>query len=612
MSRRGISGWHGTARAGLFDTTLAAWNEARKICRTAAAECDKLKLASALASSKTVAAVISLARSDRRLAATVEQWNTDLWSSNTPGGVIDLRTAKMRAHRPTDYMTKLTAVAPDSKCPIPTWLAFLDTVTGKDADLIAFLQRMGGYSLTGSIQEHALFFLYGTGANGKTTFVNVMTGILGDYHKTAPIETFTASQTDHHPTDLAGLRGARLVTSVETEEGRRWAESKIKTLSGGEAIPARFMRQDYFEYVPQFKLVIAGNHKPGLRSVDEAIRRRLHLLPFNVVIPLERRDKTFGDKLRAEWPGILARMIAGCTQWQQIGLAPPKAVTSATDAYLQAEDALAAWIDEQCIHDPNAWERTTTLFAAWKKWADSGGEYAGTIRRFAQNLESHGMTYERQSRARGFRGLRLVGDYVGLNGGGGIATGEFLDPCYSCADIKAQPLVGTLGGQMGYNWQWGAVVAGLEGDINWVSADKTLTWAAGDNSPWFGTATFKMDAFASIRGRMGVAYQNGMVYVTGGPAWGQFKSSVNSAGTSLNATEDTWKTGIAAGAGVSFMLQPNVFLFGEFLALWFEDTNNAYQNVPASNQCSQPGCGINFTHSAELVRVGVNVKFGGY
>jgi putative DNA primase/helicase len=148
---------------------------------------------------------------------------------------------------------------------------------------------MTGYSLTGDTSEHALFFAYGIGANGKSTFLNAVSGMLGDYHKTAPIETFTASQTDRHPTDLAGLRGARMVPAVETEEGRLLAESKIKTLTGGDRIAARFMRQDFFEYVPQFKLLIAGNHKPSLRTVDEAIRRRFHLIPFTVTIPPDQQ-----------------------------------------------------------------------------------------------------------------------------------------------------------------------------------------------------------------------------------------------------------------------------------------------------------------------------------
>lgn len=397
--------WDGTRWQ--FDDTLAAYSLARKVCRAAAAQCAKPKLASALASAKTVAAVVSLARSDRRLAGTVDQWDTDPWWLNTPDGVIDLLTGELRAHRAVDYITKTTAVAPERECPLPIWLAFLDRITGSDDDLIAFLQRMAGYALTGSTKEHALFFLHGVGANGKSTLINAITGIVGDYHTTAPIETFTASKQERHPTDLAGLRGARLVTSVETEEGRRWAESKIKALTGGDRIAARFMRQDFFEYVPTFKLMIAGNHRPGLRSVDEAIRRRLHLVPFDVTIPPAERDSELGERLRDEWPGILAWMIAGCLQWQQCGLAPPAAVTRATTAYLDAEDAMAAWLDESGSRDPNAWELTKMLFASWKAWADSAGEYAGTLKRFTQNIETRGLVPERRMQARGFRGFRI-------------------------------------------------------------------------------------------------------------------------------------------------------------------------------------------------------------
>ncbi len=189
----------------------------------------------------------------------------------------------MRAHSPLDYVTKMTAVAPRGDC--PTFLAFLHRVMNGDQSLIAYLRRVLGYALTGVTNEHALFFAYGTGANGKSVLMSTTAGIMGDYHRTAPIETFTATHVDRHPTDLAMLRGARLVTATETEEGRRWAESRIKTLTGGDPVSARFMRQDFFEYTPAFKLVIAGNHKPGLRSVDEAIRRRFHLIPFGVTIP---------------------------------------------------------------------------------------------------------------------------------------------------------------------------------------------------------------------------------------------------------------------------------------------------------------------------------------
>jgi putative DNA primase/helicase len=224
--------------------------------------------------------------------------------SITPGGVIDLRSGEIHPHQPSDYMTNITAVAPNGACPL--WRKFLNRIFAGDAELIAFVQRVAGYTLTGSTREHAMFFGFGTGANGKSVLINTISGILGDYHRTAAIETFTASKFDRHPTDLAGLRGARLVTAIETEEGRRWDEAKIKALTGGDRIAARFMRQDFFEYLPGFKLVIAGNHKPSLRSVDESIRRRLNLLPFTVTIPPEDRDRDLPEKLKAEWPGILA------------------------------------------------------------------------------------------------------------------------------------------------------------------------------------------------------------------------------------------------------------------------------------------------------------------
>lgn len=386
------------------DNTLYAFHLARTICREAADECNSKK-AGAIASAKTESAVERLARADRRLAATADIWDADIWAFNTPAGTIDLRTGKMRAHRPDDHITRIAACGPGGDC--PTWQAFLDRATAGDRDLQAFMQRMCGYSLTGDTSAHALFFLFGLGANGKSVFIDTISGILGDYHRTAPIEVFTASTGDRHPTELAMLRGARLVTAVETEEGRRWAESRIKSLTGGDKIAARFMRQDFFEYTPQFKLIIAGNHKPGLRSVDEAIRRRFNLLPFTVTIPPEERDPALKDKLRAEWPGILKWMIEGCLDWQREGLRPPEAVKAATAAYLEAEDATAAWIDEKCIVDPSAWSPSGTLYASWKAWADAQGEFAGSAKRFGQVLETRGFQPFRKNTGRGFLGIAL-------------------------------------------------------------------------------------------------------------------------------------------------------------------------------------------------------------
>jgi putative DNA primase/helicase len=167
------------------------------------------------------------------------------------------------------------------------------------------------------------------------------------------------------------------------------------------------MRADFFEYTPAFKLVIAGNHKPGLRSVDEAIRRRFHLIPFTVTIPEEKRDPDLFEKLSKEWPGILDWMINGAMHWQESGLRPPEAVTAATRAYLEAEDALSAWLDESCTREVGGWETTGMLFASWRSWAEKAGEHPGPMKRFVQNLEVRGFTPERKKIGRGFQGIRL-------------------------------------------------------------------------------------------------------------------------------------------------------------------------------------------------------------
>jgi putative DNA primase/helicase len=387
------------------DSTLAVFDLARQICRSESVLCPNERTASRVTSAPTVAAVERLARSDRRHAAAVEQWDADPWVLNTPGGIVDLRTGQLRPARREDYCSKVTAVAPGGQC--PRWQKFLREITENSSEMISFLQRMSGYALTGSTQEHALFFLYGTGGNGKSKFLEALTGILNSYAKTASIETFIASGNEHHPTDLAGLNGARLVTAIETEDGSRWAESKLKALTGGDPIAARFMRQDFFEFIPQFKLVIAGNRKPGLRTVDEAIRRRFNLLPFKVTIPIAQRDPELSDKLREEWSGILQWMIDGCLAWQLEGLHVPKTVSDATADYLAGEDVFRQWIDENCKTGPNFFSPFKELFENWKVWAEVRGEFIGKQRAFTENLESRGFRKDRTEHQRGFRGIRL-------------------------------------------------------------------------------------------------------------------------------------------------------------------------------------------------------------
>ncbi len=396
------------------DDTLAVFDLCRTICRRASAECGdaKERAAMKIAAAQTVAAIERLARADRRHAALVEQWDADPWLLNTPGGTVDLRTGEILKHRRADHITKITGAPPSGECPL--WLSFLDRVTGGDSQLQSFLRRVVGYALTGSTSENALFFLYGSGANGKSVFLSTIAGVLGEYARTAPIEAFIASNSEHHPTDLAGLRGARLVTAVETEDGRRWAESKLKALTGGDRIAARFMRQDFFEFTPQFKLVIAGNHKPGLRTVDEAIRRRFYLLPFSVKILAQERDTELREKLCSEWGGILQWAVSGCIEWQREGLNPPAVVRDATAAYLANEDSVGRWLEERCVADSHYWTSSSSLFSDWRLWCTQAGEREGSQRKFAQDLETRGFVPERNRTGRGFLGIGLRTNSVTL------------------------------------------------------------------------------------------------------------------------------------------------------------------------------------------------------
>ena len=395
--------WSGTVWR--KEDTLQAYDLSRQICRAAARKAASAKLKAKLSSASTIAAVERIARADRRHAETTEVWDRNPWALNTPAGIVDLQSGLLGSHDRPAYMTKITSASPQGDCPV--WLEFLDTVTGGDVELQRYLQRMAGYCLTGVTTEHALFFLYGTGANGKSVFANTLTAITGDYATVAAMDMFMASHGDRHPTDMAGLRGARVVSAIETEQGSRWAESKLKALTGGDKITARFMRQDFFEFMPQFKLLVVGNHKPSIRNVDEAMRRRLHMIPFTVTIPAHKRDKRLPDRLLAERDGILAWALQGCLEWQRTGLKPPASVLAATEEYFEAEDALGRWLEERCDQAPHLQDTSQRLYADWKSWADANGEFPGSNKRFSETLANRGFARANTSKARGFRGLAL-------------------------------------------------------------------------------------------------------------------------------------------------------------------------------------------------------------
>jgi putative DNA primase/helicase len=365
-----------------------------------------------LGSNKFVLGVENFARRNPAVAVNHDNWDKDTMLLGTTGGVIDLNSGMLRMSKREDYITKSASVAPETGDP-ELWFQFLNEIFDGDQEILAFVQRLCGYCLTGETKEHSMVFLYGEGGNGKSVFLNTISGILGDYSKVAAMETFTGSQYGRHSTELATLCGARLVTASETEQGRGWDEAKLKSLTGGDPITARFMRQDFFTYLPQFKLLIAGNYAPSFRQVDEAIRRRMKIIPFTT--KPQKPDRDLERKLKQEWPKILNWMIEGVLQWQTNGLHPPESVRETTEQYFTDQDVFAQWIADCCILDRSAREESTPLFASWKDYAKNAGVNPGTQSDLKTNLERKGVTSHRTSKSRGFYGISLI---QGDNGDG--------------------------------------------------------------------------------------------------------------------------------------------------------------------------------------------------
>jgi P4 family phage/plasmid primase-like protien len=366
--------------------------------------------AKALRQAGNVTSVETLARSNADLVATVDLFDADLMLLGTPGGTVDLRTGELLPAMREHWITKQTATTPAPPgTPAPLWTAFMDRIFGGDHELIAFLQRAAGYALTGHTSEHKLLFCYGTGGNGKSVFLNTLFGIVGEYARRAPAQTFLDSSSDRHPTDLAGLHGARLVIGSELPAGKAWNESVVKDLTGGDVITARKMRQDFFEYMPQFTLFIAGNHQPSFRGIDEAIRRRVALVPFTQTIPAAERDQALPEKLKAEWPAILRWMIDGALAWQAQGLNVPAAVQTASEEYLDFEDTLGDFIEEHLIRAPGTNTHTGDIYLRFTAWQRiSGINQTWTKKAMTQALRERGYTSAKLTAgARGFRDVAL-------------------------------------------------------------------------------------------------------------------------------------------------------------------------------------------------------------
>lgn len=344
-----------------------------------------------------ISAMIELARTEAGVAIEHEQLDAQPYLLNCKNGTIDLTAGKLLPHARADLITKRLEIDynPDATCPL--WLSFLDRVMGGNQEMISFLQRAVGYTLTGDVSEQCLFFKHGAGKNGKTVFSETLKALLGDYGQKAPTDMLMVKYGSSIPNDVARLPGARFVLAAEIEEGRRLAESQVKDLTGGDTIVARFMREEFFEFLPTHKLWLYGNHKPEIRGTDDGIWRRIRLIPFTVTIPQEERDPQLVKKLRAELPGILAWAVQGCLKWQDKGLQVPEAVEKATDSYRAEMDVISEFLGDRCVLYAHAKIKAGELYDVYCKWCEDNSERALSRRAFGQRLRERGFTSDKLS-----------------------------------------------------------------------------------------------------------------------------------------------------------------------------------------------------------------------
>ncbi len=372
-------------------------------------------------STAALKAMVESAQSEPGISVQPEDLDADPWVLNVHNGTLALRTRTLREHRQADLLTQCLPVPYDPQAPCPTWERFLWRIMGgsqeKDSPdmsageleqrhasderakrLICFLQRAIGYALTGDTQEQCLFLLHGSGSNGKSTFLEVLQALLGDYAQSTPSASLLAKDRhDQIPNDIARLRGARLVTAVEIGEGKRLNEELVKRLTGQDTLTARFLHGEFFDFQATFKLFVACNHLPQIRGQELAIWRRIKLIPFTVTIPEHEQDKELPAKLRAELPGILRWAVHGCLDWQREGLGTPQEVRAATDDYRTSMDVLGEFLTECCVIADYARIKAGDLYAAYKKWCEDNGEQPLVQRNFGLQLTERGFEHRKSN-----------------------------------------------------------------------------------------------------------------------------------------------------------------------------------------------------------------------
>lgn len=371
----------------------------------------KIKHAMRTEDSRRIAALVDLAKSDSRVVIMPDELDQDPWLLNLHNGSLNLNLGLLQEHSQGDLITKLAGTHFDAGAGCPMWLQFLDQIMDSNQSLVSFLQRAVGYTLTGQTREQVLFFLYGTGANGKTTFLNVITALMGEYAKPLRADALMARAGSAEPYELATLKGARLVPTSEIMPGRSVAEGLVKQITGEDVIKARHLYQDFFEFKPEFKIWLAANEKPTIRGQDYAIWRRIMLIPFAVTIPEDQRDKELTARLLGELPGILNWALEGCRQWQESGLQPPDEVKAATGQYKDEMDLMAEFLEERCICHEDFSIPVSKLYSKYCEWCDDmsipKSDRLGKIQFGRQVEQRPGVHQDRTNKQRAWRGIGM-------------------------------------------------------------------------------------------------------------------------------------------------------------------------------------------------------------
>jgi putative DNA primase/helicase len=369
-----------------------------------------LKWAASSESAGKREAMIRLARSEPGVPVMPDELDSNIWLLNVRNGTLDLRTGDLRPHDRADYITRVidTEYNPNATC--PQFDAFLDTIMGGDQELVEYLWRLMGYSLTGSTREQIVIIAYGHGGNGKSTLLSTFRDLLGDYAREADADSFMEQRGGAIREDIADLDGARFVSASETRDGQRLSEALIKKMTGGERIRARRLYENGYEFLPQFKVWLSTNHKPQIQGTEHAIWRRIRLVPFAVTIPKSEQDPELPAKLRGEWPGILARAVRGCMEWQTDGIGTPKAVQDATNEYREEMDVLSGWIAEECVLGSDKSAPARSLYRSYHNWCEAAGEKPLAQRWFGARLVERGFDNYRTNKSRFWIGIGLKRD----------------------------------------------------------------------------------------------------------------------------------------------------------------------------------------------------------